>query len=464
MRDSVGARTRLAPAVGRAGYFALAFGAVVGSGWVIVLGDWFNSAGPVGTALGFLGGGLTMALVAACYGELAARFPNAGGELLYARAAFGRRAGFLVGWFLTLFAISTCAFEAVAFGVLLRTLVPAVRLPRAYQLMDWPVSWDALAFGLIATVAIAAVHWRGARSVIRVQSAITYGFITVIGIVIVVGLASGQRANLEPAFAASPLLGIAGIFAISVFFLNGWQVALHAIEERAAGTEVHSAVLSMIAGILTATLFYAAIALAAGSLVPWRSIVAEELPAAAAFRALGGAALVQLIVATALISLVKTWTAIAWMASRMLVSQARDGVLPAAFARLDPATGAPRVAIAFTTVATAIGVAVGRGALMPIVNMSSLCLALSILVCLVALLLLRRSQPLAAGFRVPTGLLVAALVCAFTMIGAAVLAPILRDPGRLPGEWLLLVAWGALGVALSGRALRQPVSGCKSGT
>src|SRR5262244_3213426 len=35
---------------------------------------------------------------ALCYGELAARFPEAGGGYVYLREAFGTRAAFLYGW------------------------------------------------------------------------------------------------------------------------------------------------------------------------------------------------------------------------------------------------------------------------------------------------------------------------------------------------------------------------------
>ena len=43
--------------IGRAGYFSLGFGTIIGSAWIVVLGDWLGAAGPGGAVLGFLAGG-----------------------------------------------------------------------------------------------------------------------------------------------------------------------------------------------------------------------------------------------------------------------------------------------------------------------------------------------------------------------------------------------------------------------
>jgi basic amino acid/polyamine antiporter, APA family len=452
----------LKQAISGRGYFALSFGAVVGSGWIIVLGEWFESAGPGGTAVGFIIGGATMALTAVCYGELAARFPTAGAEFLYSRAAFGSRIGFLVGWFLTLYAIATCAFEAVAFGSLTHALLPRISLPVAYHVTTWPVTWDALILGSIATACICAIHLRGTAAAIKVQSAITYVFIGAISVVIVVGMCRGHSANLKPLFAGSTtgsqVAGVVGIFAISAFFLNGWQVALHAIEERSVTTPISSAVRWMLSGILVATAFYVGIAVSAGSAIPWRSLVGKELPAATAFRSLGGAVFANTLVVIALISLLKTWNAIAWMASRLLVAQARDSFLPPFFGVLERTSRTPRNAIVFTTLGTLIGLSAGRAGLAPIVNMASICLALSIVLCLFALVRLRVINPKRPSFSAHTLLIILALFCATAMVGAAVIAPIFRKHGSIPIEWLLLLAWGGLGFifcTISSRNLRS---------
>jgi APA family basic amino acid/polyamine antiporter len=440
----------LQKAVGRWGFFALSFGSVVGSGWIIVLGDWLNTAGPGGAVLGFVAGGSTMVLVAMCYGELAARFPTAGAELLYTRAAFGRRVGFLVAWYVTLFAVAVCAFEAVAFGVLARTLLPFLALPVAYHVGSWPVTWDQLLFDLTATAAIGTIHWRGARSAIVVQNIITYGFIGIIGVVIAIGLAKGHVRNVFPLFPQSTwsatMLGTLAMFSMSVFFLNGWQAAVHAIEERRADTPVKSVLLWMVGGIAAATVFYIGIVLAASSAVPWRLLVGQNLPAAAAFRALGGPILATVVVAAALVSLFKTWIAVAWIGTRLIVAQARDGFIPRGLGAVHHGSGAPRSAVAFVTAASVVGIGAGRSALLPIVNMTAICIAMSIIVCLFALVRLRRTNRSVAPFKVSTRVLCCAWFAAVATIGVAVVAPFVRSPGVIPTEWKLIAVWGALGL------------------
>src|SRR6185437_13748838 len=92
-----------------AGFFALSFGSMVGSGWIILLGEWLRRAAPGGAFLALLGGGALMSLIGTCYAELAARMPRAGGEFRYALEGLGRAPAFIVGWFLTLFLVSLCA-------------------------------------------------------------------------------------------------------------------------------------------------------------------------------------------------------------------------------------------------------------------------------------------------------------------------------------------------------------------
>ncbi len=78
-------------------YFVLGFGCIVGVGWVVVLGEWLEQAGPLGALLGFAGGGSLMIIVGLCYGEMATMFPVAGGEIAYTYEIYGVKTSFLVG-------------------------------------------------------------------------------------------------------------------------------------------------------------------------------------------------------------------------------------------------------------------------------------------------------------------------------------------------------------------------------
>jgi basic amino acid/polyamine antiporter, APA family len=446
-------RARLSSAVSTGGYFTLAFGTVIGSAWVVVMGEWLRTAGPGGTAVGFLAGAVVMVLIALCYGELAAASPIAGAEFLYTYQTFGRRAGFLVGWFLAPYAISVCAFEAIACAWLLRALVPGINLGPAYYIAGEEVGWDALLVGSTGAIIIGLLHYLGARTAIFFQNIVTYGFIGVTALLIICGLVRGDPENLSPLFASTTsqswVSGAFWIFATCAFFLNGWQAALHAIEERRSSVTPTGAVIAITIAIAASALFYIGIVAAAANASPWRALVQQELPAAAAFRSLGfHGALGTLTLFAATISLTKTWSAMTWVASRVIYAQAQQGFLPAVFGRVDPRTGAPRAAIVAVVLVTLAGIMLGHGAILPIVDIDSLWSAISMILCLVVLLRRRSHTVDRSTYTVPGGLatIVAALFGALIMVSVAVLHPLLAGTGKVPPEWTLITAWAALGV------------------
>jgi len=439
--------------IGRSGYFTLAFGAVVGSGWVVVLGDWLKASGPGGATVGFLCGGVVMVLVALCYGELAARSPNAGGEFLYTLQTLGASAGFFVGWYLTLYAVAVCAFEAVAFGWMLHTLVPAIELGTAYRVHGAAVTWDALLLGLGATVSIGWLHCRGAVSAIRFQNVVTVGFVFVSIFVMATGFAMGHVQNLRPLFyvpdGRSELSGVLWIFSNCAFFLAGWQASLHAIEEKDAALSIRSAITWICAAIIAAAFFYSGVVLSASSAVPWRGLVSRELPAVAAFGSLTSSGILgTLVLVAAIVSVSKTWSAVTWIGSRLILAQARHGMLPSMLGVVDPHSGSPRRAVLLVTVLTMVGVVAGRSAILPIVNMVAMCLALSMILCLAVLIRRRQLDRDVPSFTVPGGGLVigCAMIGTSAMVAIALAQPLLNAHGGVPIEWILLGAWGLLGI------------------
>ncbi len=448
-----GAPERLRGGIGALGYFTLSVGATVGSGWVIVLGEWLGTAGPGGTALGFFLGGAAMVLIGLCYGELAARSPTLGGEFVYVLRSLGPLPAFLVGWFLILYAVSICAFEAVAIASLLVILIPATSGPVLYNVGTSSVHAGALAIGVSGVVSIGALHFAGVLSAIRFQNLATLAFLLVLAVLIATGLALGSTDNWRPLLYAadnrSPWLGVLWIFSTCALFLTGWQTSLHAIEERRAGLSVRAAIFSMVCGILVGALAYIGAVLAASAAVPWKSVLTKDLPAVAAFSALRpGGILGTVVLVVALVSALKTWNALAWWATRSVVALAREGFLPKALTRVHSTSGAPRVAVVFVTLLSVVGPLLGRAAILPIVNMGSICLALSMVLCLLVLLHRRRLNLESPSFTVPggTATIVVALLASCLMIGVAIIEPLLRSHTEIPLEWKLIGLWASLGM------------------
>ncbi len=106
--------------------FSLAFGTIIGVGWVTVLGKWLTQAGSLGAVIAFLAGGLVMIFIGLTYSEMAAMFPVSGGEVAYAYEAYGLKTSFMTGWLLSLTYIGVVVFEVISVGWVAGSLFPAL--------------------------------------------------------------------------------------------------------------------------------------------------------------------------------------------------------------------------------------------------------------------------------------------------------------------------------------------------
>src|SRR5947199_3338821 len=106
----------------------LVAGAMIGSGIFIVSADIARDVGSSGWLLGvWVLTGLITLMGALSYAELAAMMPQAGGQYVYLREAFGPFWAFLYGW--TFFLVIQTGFIAavsVAFAKFLGVLVPGL--------------------------------------------------------------------------------------------------------------------------------------------------------------------------------------------------------------------------------------------------------------------------------------------------------------------------------------------------
>ena len=58
----------------------IAFGAMIGWGWVVSSGNWIESGGVLGATIAFAIGGIMIFFVGLTYAELTAAMPQCGGE------------------------------------------------------------------------------------------------------------------------------------------------------------------------------------------------------------------------------------------------------------------------------------------------------------------------------------------------------------------------------------------------
>jgi basic amino acid/polyamine antiporter, APA family len=175
----------------------IVIGVMIGSGIFLVSGDIARTVGSTGWLLAvWLASGLVTLLGAACYGELAALMPQAGGQYVYLREIFGRLVGFLYGW--TLFmVIQTGSIAAVGMAFAKHAALLAPGLGEQNILVSvGPVALNAAQAVAIASIALLTwLNTLGLREGKLLQDGFTVAKVVVLLGLVVGGLALGRHAE-----------------------------------------------------------------------------------------------------------------------------------------------------------------------------------------------------------------------------------------------------------------------------
>ena len=102
----------------------IAFGAMIGWGWVVSSGSWIQKGGVVGASIAFVIGGVMIFFIGLTYAELTAAMPQCGGEHVFSYKAMGPNGSFICTWAIILGYVSVTCFEACAFPTIITYLWP----------------------------------------------------------------------------------------------------------------------------------------------------------------------------------------------------------------------------------------------------------------------------------------------------------------------------------------------------
>lgn len=440
--------------------FTLGVGTIVGVAWLMVLGSVLGSAGPLGAAIGFVIGAVAMIPIGLCYGELAGALPHAGGEMVYAYDLFGIRWAYFAGLCLTFIYVINCVFFAVSVGWLLNELIPGIRGASWYTVLGAEVHAGDIVIGALGSLVLLAAHWRGARDAARLQDIATYTLLGATCIFVVMGILRGNPAHLQPLIAPADWAwgygGVFGALAVTPYFFGGFNTIPQAVSELEHPRDRRHVAAVLAVCILTSLLFYCAVLAAVAMAMPRAELLAAELPVAQAFRMVFGAGwAAELVLFAGLLGLLAVWNALFFAATRVLYALGRSHLLPAGLGRLSGDGRAPTRAIAVVTLLSIIGLFLGKGVLLPVVNVSSTLFAVMYTIVCFGVLRHRRAAPRPGAYGVPGGTLLGWLATPFSLylVGLSLLQQY-RDAGNLmPPEWWLLLASlaaGALAWTLGG--------------
>ncbi|MFT9847459.1 APC family permease [Aneurinibacillus sp. REN35] len=423
---------------------ALAFGAMIGWGWVVLAGDWVTAAGVIGSVLAFLGGGIMVIFVGLVYAELTAAMPRTGGEHVYIHRAMGYRWSFVGSWAIALGYISVVAFEAVALPTVIEYLFPNYKVGYMWTVAGWEVYASWAAVGVIGSLLITYINYRGIKMAAFFQMICTI-LIAVVGLALIFGsVATEAPQDTVPLFVG----GVAGVFAVLVmtpFMFVGFDVVPQAAEEINLPFKQIGKVLVL--SVVMAVFWYLAIVYAVGHSLSLAEIEKSTLSTADAMGAIFNSSIAsKLLIIAGIGGILTSWNAFFIGGSRILYAMAESGMLPRALGHLHPTYKTPTNAILLIGVLSVIAPLFGRKALVWLVDAGGLNIVVTYLLVSLSFIILRKKEPgMERPFRAGkspwigyVGVLLSGFLAVLYMPGM---------PAALiwPYEWVLILAWWVCG-------------------
>lgn len=432
------AESSLRPVLGRWQLLAIGIGAIIGSGIFVIPGPAAAQfAGPA-IILSFILAAIGCVLAGLCYAELAAMVPSAGSAYAYSTLAFGRFAGWLIGWLLILeylFAAAIVAEACVGYGLGLFDIADA----HTVAILQWVLP-------PVVLLAIASLAVRGVEISADVVGVIVLIKVGVIVLVIVCGAAFVHPSHWVPFVPKNAghwgNYGWSGVLrAAGIVFYTYLGFDMVSVEAQEACRPQRDVPFALIGSLVICTVLFMLMMTVVTGLVNYHALDVAN-PVAVALDAAGPPLhwLASLVAIGAVISMISVLIVILVAQSRILFVMAQDGLLPLTLGHLHFRWKTPVAATLATAVAAGVlTVLFPISVLGQMVSIGVLCAFIA-----VALIVLvwRRNRPDAVRpFRVPWVPVVpsgAILVCGYMAVGLPIMT------------WWRFAAWLLLGLAVYG--------------
>lgn len=315
---------------------AMVVGMMVGSGI-------FRTPGLVAAQLGrpwltfiaWILGGVLALLGALCFAELTTRYPRAGGKYVYVREAFGRRAGFVVGWVegAAVYPVAIAAIAVVA-GEYTGRLAG---LGGGYT--HWLGAGMAALFIAINLAGVAAGRWA--------QNLVTAAKVLALAGVVVLGFAAGSGVGWHSTLSTAPtggavLVALTVAFQAVIWTYYGYLDVVKIAEEVVDPGRTLPRVL--LGGIGAAAALYLLLNAAFFQVLTIDQLAASNLAPGDVAATLTGARGGTVVAALAVLVVLASLNGNIFVTPRVIFGLARDGLGPRALARVNRG-GTPWVAM-----------------------------------------------------------------------------------------------------------------------
>lgn len=447
-------------------FFTIGFGAIIGTGWVLLVGDWMSlGGGPIPAIIAFILGAIFLMPIGACFGELTAAIPISGGIVEYVDRTYGKTMSFVTGWFLALGNGILCPWEAIAISKLISdrfSSIPGCEWlvsVKLYTILGADVYLWPLLISLLFALYVVRLNLKGAESAAKLQSFLTKALLTGMILAMGVSIFTGSPSNALPIFSKVVPVGgvapatsadtfVAGIISVLVmtpFFYAGFDTIPQQAEEASEGLDWNKFGKIIPLALGASAVFYVICIYSFGTIVDWHKFVNQSVPALACLMDINFFLyLAMLIVAT--LGPLGPMNSFYGATSRIMLAMGRKGQLPETFGTVDPSTGVPKMACQVMAVFTLIGPFLGGKMLVPLTNVSALAFIFACAMAAMSCLKFRNIEPnLPRPYKVPGGKFgigIAAL--AGFLLVALMIVPI--SPAALTlTEWSIVIGWLVLG-------------------
>ncbi len=438
--------------LGRLDVIAVAFGAMIGFGWIVLTGDFLNSAGTLGAAMAFIVGGVVVAFVALTYAELVAALPKAGGAHVYVLRAMGSRPSFFCSWALVLGYASVVAFEAVALPQTLLYLWPDMLAGKLWTVAGYDVYATWVAAGVVAAVLMTTLNVVGVRPAAVFQT-VAVLFLAAVGLTLIIGsFVGGSSENMQPMWNG----GLGGFMAVLVatpFLYVGFDVIPQSAEEIRLPYKKIGEVLLL--SVFLAIAWYVMVMITTSSSMRASDLATSSLATADAMTQMfGHPAWGTLLVLGGIAGILTSWNGFLIGASRLVFALARSGMLPAWFGKLHPKFRTPANAVMFIGGLSLFAPFFGRQTMVWLVDAGGMAIVVAWLMVGISFVLLRRREPdMPRPFRTPGGVATGTIAVVLAA-GMGVLFLPFAPAALTPPEWVIIGVWALASLLLVVRVPR----------
>lgn len=432
----------------------IAFGAMIGWGWVVSSGDWIQSGGVIGAAIGFIIGGIMVFFVGLTYAELTGAMPQCGGEHVFSHRAMGPMGSFVCTWAIILGYVSVVCFEACALPTIITYIYPPFLKGYLYTVAGFDIYASWLAVAIIVAFFMMYINIKGVKTAAILQTVLTV-IIGGVGILLMVASAmNGDAGNFEGQLfmgdsTGSMLKTILSVAVMTPFYFIGFDVIPQAAEEIDVPLKKIGKILVL--SIVMAVAFYALIIIAVGYVLSPSEIANSQsgtglVTADAMGKAFNSTIMAKVIIIGGMCGIATSWNSFLMGGSRAMYSMAESYMIPYSFAKLHKEHKTPVNALYLIGALSMLAPLAGRKMLVWIVDAGNFGCCIAYCMVSISFIILRKKEPeLERPYKVKNHMFVG--IMAVAMSGFMVAMYMIPNSGAtlVWQEWIIAGGWCLLG-------------------